>query len=153
MEKPIRKSIVDEDLIETIIGLGPNLFYGASIPAALIILKKVKNPQMKNKILFVNAEKEIEEGNAQNYLRERNIEKIVNVVATYRDEPLFSRVIEKDEIVENDYNLNIVRYVQTSPPPEKIDVSEAFQELQIIKRQLDDEYINFTSLLQEMNHD
>ena len=66
-EKPIRQNLIDQDLIYAVVGLGSNLFYGASIPAALIFLKKGKEAKMKNKVLVVNATKQIKEGIAQSF--------------------------------------------------------------------------------------
>jgi type I restriction enzyme M protein len=152
-ERPIRQKLIEQDLIDAVVGLGPNLFYGASIPAALIFLRKDKEVKMRNKILIVNATKQIKEGIAQSYLTQKHIDTIANVVKNYREEFLFSRIVDKGEIVENGYNLNVIRYVQTEPPPQKIDVQKSLQKLQTIKKELDVEYQNFQSLFGEIVHD
>lgn len=102
-EKVIRKGIVKDDLIEAIIGLPPKLFYNTGIPACIVVTNKKKPPHLRNKILFINADREYCEGRNQNYLRPEGIEKIVTVFK---------------EIEENDFNLNIKRYVDNSPDEE-----------------------------------
>jgi len=122
VEKEIRKQIVDEDLITAIIGLPAKLFYNVSIPACIIVINKNKPPELKNKILFINAEREYGEGRNQNYLRPQDIEKIATVFHERREIPKYSRLVSIEEIKENDYNLNIRRYVNSSPDSEPEDV-------------------------------
>ncbi|MEM4247820.1 MAG: type I restriction-modification system subunit M [Candidatus Nanoarchaeia archaeon] len=121
-EKTIREGILKDDLIEAVIGLASNLFYGAGIPTAILIINKKKPKERKGKVLFINAELEYEEGKAQNYLRDSHIQKIVDAFDSYKEVKRFSKIVEIDEIKENDWNLNIRRYADTSPPPEKFDV-------------------------------
>jgi len=117
-EKAIRTGIIEDDLLEAVIGLPSALFYGTGIPACLLIINKNKPKKHKNKVLFVNSELEFEEGKNQNVLREQDIEKIVATFDSWKDIKRYSRVVEFDEIKENDFNLNIRRYADTSPPPE-----------------------------------
>jgi type I restriction enzyme M protein len=152
-EKTIRKNMIDQDLISAVVALGSNLFYGASIPAALIFFQKGKEKKRKNNILIVNATKEIKEGIAQSYLTEAHIEKIARVVNSNSEEHLFSRIVDKEENIENGYNLNIIRYVKTELPPPKIDVQKSLQDLQQIKVELDNEYQHFCSLFEDIVHD
>jgi len=123
-EKEIRKGFVDDDLIEAIIGLPPNLFYGTGIPACILIMRKKgsKPPKRKGKILFINADQEYHAGRAQNYLRAEHIEKIVSTFERFEDVPGFAKIVDREKIEENDYNLNIRRYADNSPPPEPHDV-------------------------------
>ena len=121
-EKVIREGIVRDDLIEAIIGLPPKLFYNTGIPACIIVINKNKPPHLKNKILFINADREYGEGRNQNYLRPEDIEKIVTVYEEKREIPGYSRLVDIKEIEENDFNLNIRRYVDNSPEPEIEDV-------------------------------
>lgn len=142
-EKEIRKGILEDDLLEAVIGLPPQLFYGTGIPASLLILNKRKPEQRKGKVLFINGELEFEEGKNQNKLREQDIEKIVAVFDGYQDIKRYSRVVALDEIRDNDYNLNIRRYADTSPPPEIFDV-RAILHGGIPVREVEDEYIQET---------
>jgi type I restriction enzyme M protein len=121
-ERDIRKGILEDDLLEAVIGLPEKLFYGTGIPAALLIINKKKDSSRKGKVLFVNAELEFQEGKNQNILRQEDIIKIVDVFSTSKEINRYSKMINLDEIRENGYNLNIRRYADTSPPPEKYDV-------------------------------
>ena len=98
------------------------MFYGTGIPAALLIINKTKSVERKGKVLFINAELDCQEGKNQNTLRDEDIEKVVGCFDSYNDIKRFSRVVPIEEIRENDYNLNIRRYADTSPPPEPFDV-------------------------------
>jgi len=121
-EKEIRKGILEDDLLEAVIGLPSALFYGTGIPAALLIINKKKPAERKGKVLFINSELEYAEGKNQNKLRDEDIQHVMDVYDAYEDERRYSKVVEIDEIRENDYNLNIRRYADTSPPPEQFDV-------------------------------
>jgi type I restriction enzyme M protein len=142
-EKEIRKGILEDDLLEAVIGLPSALFYGTGIPAALLIINKNKPVERKGKVLFINSELEYQEGKNQNKLRDEDIQHILNVYDSYEDERRYSKVVEMDEIRENDYNLNIRRYADTSPPPEQFDV-KAILRGGIPVSEIEDEYIQET---------
>jgi type I restriction enzyme M protein len=121
-EKEIRKGILKDDLLEAVVGLPSALFYGTGIPASLLIINKNKPAERKGKVLFINSELEYEEGKNQNKLRPQDIEKIVSTFDDYTEIKRYSKIVTLAEIAENDYNLNIRRYADTSPPPEIFDV-------------------------------
>ena len=123
-EGAIRRRIIEEDLLDTVIGLGPNLFYGTGIPAAILILraKGSKPPERRCKVLFINADRDYGEGRAQNHLRPRDEEKITATYRDFADVDGFARVVTIDELAENDFNCNIRRYADNAPPPEPHDV-------------------------------
>ena len=123
-ERDIRKGFIDDDLLDAVIGLAPNLFYGTGIPASILILraKGSKPAERKGKVLFINADAEYRSGRAQNYLDAEHIEKIVNAYERYADIDGFAAVVTHEELAENDYNLNIRRYADNAPPPEPHDV-------------------------------
>jgi type I restriction enzyme M protein len=121
-EGEIRKGILEDDLVEAVIGLPSGLFYGTGIPAALLILNKNKEVARRGKVLFINAELDYQEGKNQNILRDQDIEKILECFDAYNEIKRFSRVVPIEEIRENDHNLNIRRYADTSPAPEPFDV-------------------------------
>ena len=132
-EKEIRKKFLEQDLIEAVIGLPQNLFYGAGIPACILVMRPNLTGQSPNpnkpaarqgKVLFINADAEFHAGRAQNYLRPEHVEKIVSIFDRYEDVPTYARVVPLAEIssAANDFNLNIRRYVDNSPPPERHDV-------------------------------
>jgi type I restriction enzyme M protein len=142
-EKEIRKGILEDDLLEGVIGLPAGLFYGTGIPAALLIINKQKSPERKGKVFFINGELEFEEGKNQNKLRESDIQRILDTFDGYEDEKRYAKVISIDEIRENDYNLNIRRYADTSPPPEQFDV-RAILRGGIPVSEIEDDYIQET---------
>ncbi|NPV75964.1 MAG: type I restriction-modification system subunit M [Anaerolineae bacterium] len=121
-EKAIRESILKEGIVEAIIGLPPNLFYGTGIPACVLVINKNRPPEQRNSVLFINADAEFGEGRAQNHLRPEDLEKITQVYRMRREIPRYSRLVTLDELAANDYNLNIRRYVDNSPEPEIEDV-------------------------------
>jgi type I restriction enzyme M protein len=121
-EGEIRKGILEDDFVEAVIGLPSGLFYGTGIPAALLIINKSKASERRGKVLFINAELDYQEGKNQNILRDQDIEKVVGCFDAYNEIKRFSRVVPIEEIRENDHNLNIRRYADTSPPPEPFDV-------------------------------
>jgi type I restriction enzyme M protein len=122
-EKLIREIFINDDVIEAIISLPPGLFYGTGIPACVIVANKNKPEVLKDKVLFINADREYAEGKAQNKLRPEDIEKIDFVFTHKREIPKYSRLVDKAEIVNtHDYNLNIRRYVDNTPDPEPEDV-------------------------------
>ena len=142
-EKEIRKGILEDDLLEAVIGLPPALFYGTGIPAALLIINKKKPNERKNKILFINGELEYKESKNQNRLQENNIQHILDVYETFKDEKRYSKVVSIIEIQENKYNLNIRRYADTSPPPEQFDTG-AILNGGIPISEVEDDYIQET---------
>lgn len=122
-EKLIRELFIEDDCIEAIISLPPGLFYGTGIPACVLVCNKQKPDTLRDKILFINADREYGEGKAQNKLRPEDIEKIDFVFTHKRELPKYSRLVSREEIAgEHDYNLNIRRYVDNTPEPEPEDV-------------------------------
>lgn len=127
-EGAIRKAMIEADLVEAVIGLPANLFYGTGIPACILVLRQRlgnasgKPRDRQGKVLFINADREYFEGRAQNYLLPEHIEKIVSTFDAFADVPSFSAVVSVAALRENDYNLNIRRYADNAPPPEPHDV-------------------------------
>lgn len=141
-EKLIRELFINDDVIEAIISLPPGLFYGTGIPACVIVANKNKPDSLKDKVLFINADREYAEGKAQNKLRPEDIEKIDFVFTNKREIPKYSRLVSKAEIVEkHDYNLNIRRYVDNTPEPEPENVQAhligGIPETEVISRTAD----------------
>ena len=123
-EGNIRRRIIEDDLLDTVIGLGPNMFYGTGIPAAILILraKGSKRLERRGKVLFINADRDYGEGRAQNHLRPRDEEKITDTYRTFTDVDSFAKIVTLNELAANDFNCNIRRYANNSPPPEPHDV-------------------------------
>jgi type I restriction system adenine methylase (hsdM) len=127
-EEVIRKKLLEDDNIDAVIGLPANLFYSTGIPVCILVLKKCRK---NDKILFINAsgEEHYEKGKRQNYLRVKNVDKIVETYQFRKEEPRFSRLVSLAEIKENDYNLNITRYVNLSKEEEQIDLEVVTKQL------------------------
>lgn len=142
-EKEIRKGILEDDLLEAVIGLPSSLFYGTGIPAALLIINKKKPTKRKGLVLFINGELEYQESKNQNRLKDINIQHILKVYDAFEDERRYSKVVSMDEIRKNDYNLNIRRYADTSPPEEQFD-AKAILSGGIPVSEIEDEYIQET---------
>lgn len=144
-EKEIRENMLQADVLEGIIGLPPQLFYGTGIPACIMIFNKSKPDNLKDKVFFINADKEFAEGKKQNNLRPEDVEKIDYVFTNKIEEPKYSRLINLSEIETNEFTLNIRRYVDNTPEPQPEDVKahltggvpiseiEAIQQTQCLK--------------------
>ncbi|WP_205955906.1 type I restriction-modification system subunit M [Pantoea stewartii] len=120
-EREARKYFIDHGYLEAVIGLPSNLFYGTGIPACILVMNKEGAAKRKS-VLFINADREYSEDKAQNHLRPEDIDKIINAYRKGETIPGYARVVPTDEIIKEDYNCNIRRYVDNAPPPEPHDV-------------------------------
>ena len=121
-EGAIRQKLLENDIIEGIVGLPSALFYNTGIPASVWIINKSKPDRLKNKIIIIDASSEFKQGKVQNQLEEKDIIKFVDAYDGEADIDKFMRVVEMAEIKENDYNLNISRYIDTNETEEEIDL-------------------------------
>ena len=153
-EGKIRRGIVESDLFEAVIGLAPNLFYGASIPVAICVLNKAKPAARRGKVLFVDAAQEgyFRQGKAQNFLDQEHIDKIVAAYRGFEDVDRFAHVADLAEIEANDFNLNISRYVDTSEPIEVLSVEDALAQLREAERRRDEAVARMDKLLAELGY-
>lgn len=125
-EGQIRQKLIDLNLLDAVIGLPANLFYGTSIPACILVFKKGR---ANRDVLFIDASKEFEQGKNQNKLRQEDIDRIVNTYKERKEIEKYCHIATIDEIKENDYNLNIPRYVDTFEEEEQIDIHEVMNEI------------------------
>jgi type I restriction enzyme M protein len=128
-EERIRKGFLKEDLLEAVIGLPSNLFYGTGIPGSILVFNRKKPKDRAGKVLFIAAEEGYLEGRAQNFLRDEDNEKIVGAYEKFTDIERYCRVVDMTEIEENDSNLSIARYVDTTEPESEIDIKATWQEI------------------------
>ena len=151
-EGKIRRGIVEADLFEAIIGLAPNLFFGASIPVAICVLNKAKPVERRGKVLFIDAAQEgyFRQGKAQNFIDPEHIEKIIGAYRAFEKTDRFAHVADLEEIEANDFNLNISRYVDTTEPVEVISVEEALGQLREAERKRDEAVTRMDDLLAEL---
>jgi type I restriction enzyme M protein len=132
-EGKIRKTLVVENLLDAVIGLPPNLFYGTGIPAAILIFKRNKPGDT---VLFIDASREFGQGTNQNYLRDQDIEKILTIYHNHQSVRRYAHLATLDEINENDFNLNIPRYVDTFEDEERIDLASVQREIRDLEARL-----------------
>ncbi len=149
-EGRIRKNIIDNNLLDTVIGLPANLFYGTGIPTCVLVFKGREARKNKD-ILFIDASNGFEKGKNQNKLSAENINKLIETYRNREDVEKYAHVASLDEIKENDYNLNIPRYVETFEEKEVIPLSQVAQELTEVKADITKSYDNLFGLLNELN--
>jgi len=147
-EAKIRRKLLDDGHIDTVISLPANLFYSTGIPVCVLVLKKCKKP---DDVLFINASEDFEKGRRQNYLSDEHIEKIID---TYQRRPKrierYARCVEMVEIEANDFNLNISRYVSTAKPEATIDLAATHMELVEIENQIQKATEKHNAFLKEL---
>lgn len=152
-EGDIRKGLLQEDLVEAVVGLPTNLFYGTGIPAAILVLNRAKKADRKRKVLFIEASREFKEGSAQNYLRDEDVKKIAAAFHAFKDVEKYARVVSLDEIEKNDFNLNISRYVETADAAEKVDVAHALAKLRELEKKRGEAEARMNGYLKELGYD
>ncbi len=135
-EGKIREAAIRENLLHAVIGLPANLFYGTGIPAALMIFDRSRTPGGEEEVLFIDASREFEQSTNQNMLKEENIQKIVTTFINRKTIDKYSYLAPFSEIEENEFNLNIPRYVDTFEPEPEIDIMEVQREIEEIEEKL-----------------
>lgn len=148
-EGKIRKQIIDLNLLDAVIGLPENLFYGTGIPAVILIFKKNRT---RNDILFIDASGEghYEKGKNQNKLREEDLKEIESVYDNYETVDKYSYVASIEEVKDNDYNLNIPRYVDTFEEEEMVDMDAVSKNILNIKAELEEVEKQMARYLEEL---
>ena len=146
-EGKIRKQLIDENLLDAVIGLPSNLFFGTSIPAVILIFKKGRE---NRDILFIDASREFDKDKNQNSINEKHIAKICDTYHQRKEIEKYSHIADIEEIKENDYNLNIPRYVDTFEEEEKINIEETKQNITQIENDLKEIKIKIDNYLKEL---
>ena len=146
-EGKIRQKLIEENLLEAVIGLPSNLFFGTGIPAAIMIFNKAKKSK---EVLFIDASKEYQDGKKQNRLREIDIQKIVATYQNFETIEKYSNVVTLKEIKENDFNLNIPRYVDTFEEEEPIDLAKVKEEIKNLEGELSEVRKEMQQYLEEL---
>lgn len=132
-EGRIRKQLIDENLLDVVIGLPEKLFYGTGIPAAILVFRKKKTD---DKVLFIDASRDYQDGKNQNFLREPDLQRILDTVQARKSVDKYACLASPAEIAENDYNLNIPRYVDTFEEEKEIDLVAVRRERKKLKEDL-----------------
>lgn len=149
-EAKIRKKLLDDGNIDTVIGLPPNLFFSTGIPVCILVLKKCKMP---DDVLFINAssKENFEKGKRQNFLRDGDIAKIVSTYRNRDEKERYSRRVSMKEIIEkNEYNLNISRYVSTAEPEPEIELDKVHSKLSDIQKTINKSSKKHNAFLKEL---
>jgi len=128
-EGKIRQALLEMDLLEAVIGLGPNVFYGTQLAACVMVFKQNKEPEKKQKVLFIDASEQIRVGRAQNYLEPEHVQQIFTWYRNYADVENYVKVASRDDLKENDFNLNIPLYVEKIIEDDLPSVEEAMADL------------------------
>ncbi|MBO5208948.1 MAG: type I restriction-modification system subunit M [Lachnospiraceae bacterium] len=149
-EEVIRKYIVKElNYLDAVIGLPANCFQGTSIPVACLVFKKERNGNSDD-ICFIDASKEFVAGKAMNYITDEHIDKIVKTYEERKEVEKYCHIAKMDEIIENDYNLNIPRYVDTFEEEEAVDLYETFKKLDETQTKIADAKVEANKFLEEL---
>lgn len=151
-EGRIREAMLKADIVEAVIGLAPNLFYGAGIPAAILIVRKSKPQSRKGKVLVVNGDATFQLGKAQNVLTDENVRVLAEAFRAFVDAQKLARVVPVSEIEANGWNLNISRYVQTGADAEAVDLASEVAKLRDLIRKRDEAEAGMFEHLQRLGY-
>jgi type I restriction enzyme M protein len=130
-EGKIRKALIEQDLLEAVIGLGANIFYGTQLAACVLIFRQNKDTAKKKKVLFIDGSDQVRVGRAQNYLEENHVKQIYDWITAFENVENYVKVVTYDEIAENDFNLNIPLYVEKIIEDNLPSVEDALSDLKL----------------------
>lgn len=147
-EGRVRKKLIDENLLDAVIGLPPNLFFGTGIPAIILVFKKARTT---TDVLFIDSSREFEKGKNQNKLREEDITKIIQTYRNYNIIEKYAYRAPFTEIQENEYNLNIPRYVDTFEEEEEVNIKEVQSRIDDLEKELVHVKSDMKKYLEELN--
>ena len=137
-EGHIRRGLVEADLIEAVIGLATNLFYGTGIPACVLLMRRDKESSRRGRVLFVEGSAEMARGKSQNYLSDENVTRLARAYHRYTDEPGFARVVEMQEIADQGFDLGISRYIRSPTSEKEADPRQLLGRVQALAAQLEE---------------
>ncbi|GAA5220577.1 type I restriction-modification system subunit M [Membranihabitans marinus] len=146
-EERIRTKLLNDNNIDTVIGMPSNLFYSTGIPVCILVLKKCKK---EDDVLFINASEHFAKGKRQNTLTKKNITRIVETYKYRKETERYSRKVSIKEIQKNGYNLNITRYVSTAEPEVQIDLEEVNKKLTSINERIENKTKKHNEFLKEL---
>ena len=152
-EGRIRKALLEMDLLEVVIGLGPNIFYGTQLAACVMVFKRKKSKKRKDKVLFIDASDQVRVGRAQNYLEKEHVDQIYSWYKDFKDVENYVKVANKTDLEENDYNLNIPLYVEKIIEDNLPSVEEALTDLKVAWSESQKAKKKFIKILKEFTTD
>ena len=154
-EGKIRKKLIEENLLDAVIGLPEKLFYGTGIPAAILVFRRKKTDKTDktdSSVLFIDASREYRDGKNQNFLEESHIAKVVETYTARKSVDKYAYLATPEEIAENDFNLNIPRYVDTFEEEEEIDLEAVRAERETLKAELVSLEVEMEGYLKELGY-
>jgi type I restriction enzyme M protein len=134
-EKDVRKWFVEQDLIEGVIYLPENLFYNTTAPGIILVLNRAKLRERKEKIFLLNASREFTKGDPKNYIPEDAIRRIADTFGTWKEVEKYSRIVRREEIAKNDFNISPSRYIHTGEADEYRSIAEIVEELNALEEE------------------
>ena len=146
-EGRIRKALIEENLLDAVVGLPEKLFFGTGIPAVILLFKKGRNVK---DVLFIDASGEYAEGTNPNKLGEDHIKKVVATYRAFQTVPKYAFRATREEIAENDFNLNIPRYVDTFEAEKEVDLKAVQKEIETLEGQLSEVRKQMSGYLKEL---
>jgi type I restriction enzyme M protein len=152
-EGKIRTGMLKDDIIEAVIGIPKNLFYNTGIPACVLIINKSKPAELKGKVIFIDASAEFKAGSNMNMLEPEHMEKVVQAYNAGEEVDKFMRIVLMSEIKENDYNLNIARYIDTSAEEEQVDIEATLKEITELEQAEEQIDTKLKAYLQELGYE
>ena len=148
-EGKIRKALIEQDLLEAVIGLGANIFYGTQLAACVLIFRQNKEASKKKKVLFIDGSDQVRVGRAQNYLEENHVKQIYDWITAFENVENYVKVVTYDEIAENDFNLNIPLYVEKIIEDNLPSVEDALSDLKLAWEESQKAEEKFKTILKE----
>ncbi|OIO68785.1 MAG: hypothetical protein AUJ56_08130 [Zetaproteobacteria bacterium CG1_02_49_23] len=149
-EGKIRQKLIEGNLLDAVIGLPEKLFYGTGSPAAILVFRKNKKDE---NVLFIDASREYKNGKNQNFLTEEHLSKIIETCQARESVDKYAYLATPEALKENDYNLNIPRYVDTFEEEEEIDLAVVLKEREQLKDQLANLEVEMEGYLKELEHE
>ena len=134
-EKDVRNWFVEQDLVEGVIYLPENLFYNTTAPGIILVLNKAKPKDRKGKLFLLNASHEFTKGDPKNYLADDAIARIADTFNAWKEEEKFGRIVTRDEIAKNDFNISPSRYIHTGEADEYRPIAEIVEELEVLEEE------------------
>lgn len=149
-EGKIRQQLIEENLLDAVIGLPANLFFGTGIPAAVLLFKRNKDD---NKVLFIDASRDYQSDKNQNRLRQTDIDKILTTYQARISVDKYAYLADIKELKENDFNLNIPRYVDTFEEEQEIDINAVQAEIVTLEAELADVKLQMVAYMKELGYE
>ena len=147
-EKEVRRWFVEQDLIEGVIYLPENLFYNTTAPGIIVVLNKAKAKERQGRLFFLNAMNEFTKGDPKNYLADDAVARIADTFNAWKEVEKYSRIVSREEIAKNDFNISPSRYIQTGAGEEYRPIAEIVEELEVLDEEASETNASLRKVLQ-----